>query len=312
MHCPDWKSALEPAGLECSGPPFGKEVKTGMPEEIKRTHQYHAEATILHGDLYHPLVQEIKPQSNVKLSQHGGYLSEHAEPYRLEGVISFRKAYTQVAGNPDSKPGHGWSTLSTAVVEKLNILEVVTADRVVGQIATDHPLDGYVPTVHFLGTRFENLRIAGHPVNLDMHPDPSFLGEKPPNDGPYTRHPGLLDRLEKQFACIRGSKGVPDSVAQRYNGVTTNPDGSETIECSLVNSASGPYPGLCHGHVIDVPGFGKIHLAVLKIEHSDYDPEKHVWKKTLFDLKMIELEMGCIGGGKTGIVNPVTNGTTLP
>jgi hypothetical protein len=283
-----------------------------MPGDERKDHLYHAEATVLHGDLDHPLVQEIKPQSNVKLSERGGYLSEHAEPYRLEGIISFQKAYTQVAGNIDSKKNHGYSTLATAVVEGLNVLEVVTADRVVGQIAVDHPFDSYVPTVHFLGTRFENLRIAGHPVNIDIHPDPSFLGEKPPDDGPYTRQPSLLERLEKQFQCIRDSKGVPDCIVQRYNGVTTNPDGSETIECSLVNSAEGPYPGLCHGHVIDVPGFGKIHLAVLKIVHSDYDKEKHVWKKTLFDLKMIELEMGCLSSGKSGLVNPVVNGSNYP
>jgi hypothetical protein len=283
-----------------------------MPEATDRTHLYHAEATVLHGDLHHPLVQEIKPQSNVKLAQEGGYLSEHAEPYRLEGVISFSKAYTQVAGNPDPKEGHGWSTLTTAVVENLNVLEVVTADRVVAQISTDHPLVGYVPTVHFLGTRFENLRIAGHPVNVQMHPDPSFLGEKPPDDGPYTRHPALLERLEQQFDRIRNTQNVPDEIARRYNGVSSTSDGVESIECSLVDKADGPYPGLCFGHVIHVPGFGKIHLAVLKIEHSDYDKQLRVWKKTLFDLTMIELEMGCIGGGKSGIGNTITNGSTEP
>lgn len=283
-----------------------------MAEEVKRTHRYHAEATVLHGDLYHPLVQEIKPQTNVKLADVGGYLSEHAEPYRLEGVISFSKAYTQVAGNPDPKEGHGWSTLSTSVVENLNVLEVVTADRIVGQIATDYPPEGYVPKVHFLGTRFENLRIAGHPVELDIHPDPSFLGDKPDNDGPYTRHRPLLDRLEEQFERIRRGDGVPDKITRRYNGVSSTSDGVESIECSLVSKAEGPYPGLSWGHVIHIPGFGYIHLAVLKIVHSDYDKEKRVWKKTLFDLKMLELEMGCIGGGRAMLVNPVTNGSTEP
>lgn len=282
-----------------------------MAEEVKRTHSYHAEATVLHGDLYHPLVQEIKPQSNVKLSPRGGYLSEHAEPYRLEGVISFQKAYTQVAGNPDPKEGHGWSTLCTSVIENLNVLEVVTADRVVAQIAADHPPEGYVPTVHFLGTRFENLRIAGHPVNIDIHPDPSFLGEKPPNDSPYTRHPDFLERMKQQFDRIRNADKVPDEIVQRYNGVSSTDD-TETIECSLVNSVEGPYPGCSWGHVIHVPGFGKIHLAVLKIEHSDYDRQQRVWKKTLFDLTMIELEMGCIGGGKSGLGNGIVNGTTVP
>ena len=61
------------------------------------------------------------------------------------------------------KPGHGWATLTTVVVDDLNVLEVLTADRVVGQIITDYPLEGYVPAVSFLGTRFDNLRIAGHP-----------------------------------------------------------------------------------------------------------------------------------------------------
>src|ERR1700761_2573710 len=98
-----------------------------MADETTREHRYHAEATVLTGNLYHPLVQEIKPQTNVKLTEHGGYLSEHSEPYRLEGVIAFDRAYTQAAGNRDQKPGHGWSTLVTSVVEGLNVLEVVTA-----------------------------------------------------------------------------------------------------------------------------------------------------------------------------------------
>ena len=281
-----------------------------MAEE--RSHKFHAEGTVLSGELIHPLAQQIKPQTNVKLAEHGGYLSEHAEPYRLEGVISFQKAYTQAAGNHDNKPGHGWSTLITSVVEGLNVLEVVTADRVVGQIATHHPLEGYVPHVHFLGTRFENLRIAGIPVKVDMHPDPYFLGPKPENDGPYTRHPGFLERVKSHFDRIRGSEAVPDGLLERYNHLPSTSESQESIECSLVTKVEAPSWGRCFGHVIDIPDFGKIHLAVLKITHSDYDKDKHVWKKTLFDLKMIELEMGCIGAGRAAIANPVVNGMTEP
>jgi hypothetical protein len=283
-----------------------------MADETTRTHKFHAEATALRGDLYHPLVQPIKPQTNVKLSEHGGYLSEHAEPYRLEGVIAFSKAYTQVAGGRDTKPGHGWSTLVTSVVEGLNVLEVVTADRVVGQIATHHPLEGYVPSVHFLGTRFDNLRIAGHPITVNLHKEHPYPFTKPENDGPYTRHSGFLDRLKSQFECIRGCEGVPDGLLERYNQLPSQSENQESIECSLVSQVEGLPFGRSFGHVIDIPDFGKIHLAVLKIKHSDYDKEKHFWKETLFDLTMIELEMGCIGGGKTAIANPVTNGSTEP
>lgn len=284
-----------------------------MPDAVTRTHNYHAEATVLHGDLHHPLVQEIKPQTNVKLSPKGGYLSEHSEPYRLEGVIAFNKAYTQVAGNRDTKPGHGWATLVTAVVEGLNILEVVTADRVIGQIATHHPLEGYVPSIHFLGTRFENLRIAGKPIKIDFHPDhPYSLGPKPDNDGPYTRHPGFLDRVKSHFGSISASEGVPEDLLKRYNHLPSTTDDEESIECSLVTHVEAPPFGRCYGHVIDLPDFGKIHLAALKITHSDYDKQKNVWKKTLVELKMIEVEMGCIGGGRAGVAVPIINGQSYP
>ncbi len=121
-----------------------------MPNTNRRVHRYHAEASVLEGHLQRPLSQEIKPQAYVKLPEHGGYLAQRAEDYRIEGVLSFRSAYTQVAGNPDVKPGHGLTTLSTSVVEGLNVLDVVTADRVVGQISTEHPIGGYVPHVTFL------------------------------------------------------------------------------------------------------------------------------------------------------------------
>src|SRR5581483_393788 len=157
-----------------------------LSEVNRRTHRYHADATILSGHLRLPLVQKIEPQAHAHLKEEGGYLAERAENYRLESVMSFRNAYTHVAGNQSTKPGQGWTTISTTVVEGLNVLEIVTADRIVGQTITEHPLVGYVPTVSFLGSRFENLRIAGHPVEVDF--DPLILGTKPENDGPYTRH----------------------------------------------------------------------------------------------------------------------------
>jgi hypothetical protein len=144
-----------------------------------RTHDYHAEATILSGHLRLPLAEEIRPQALANLPKEGGYFSQRAEAYRLESVISFRSAYTQVAGNRSTKAGQGWTTLTTTAIEGLNVLDVVTADRIVGQTITEHPLEGYVPTVSFLGTRFENLRIAGHPVDLDL--DLDILGAKPEN-----------------------------------------------------------------------------------------------------------------------------------
>lgn len=269
-----------------------------------RRHLYHAEATALVGDLQLPLVQEIKPQAYVKLPEQGGYLSQRAADYRLEGVISFQSAYTQVAGNPGKKPGHGPSTLSTAVVKGLNVLDVVTADRVVAQVSIEHPLEGFVPHVTFLGTRFENLRIAGHPVKLDL--DLNILGAKPQNDAPYSKSTGFMDRVARQHGNVRAHPSLLAELLGRYTGVSQTPENQDAVECSLVNRAEGSFPGQCFGHVIDVPDFGTIVLAALRLEHEDF--EASVPKKTSIHLNMLELKMGCIGKGNASAGSTVNNG----
>jgi hypothetical protein len=279
-----------------------------MSEEMKRRHVYHAEAISLEGHLRLPFAQQIHPHNHVSLNEGGGYLSSHTENFRFGGVVSYKSAYTQVGGNLDDKPGHGWNTLATSVLEGLNVMDVVTVDRIVSQISTDHPPEGFVPTVTFLGTRFENLRIAGHPVKLDF--DPNILGPKPANDAPYTSDPAFLDRVTRQYERIRGQKNLPAEIAGRYNQLPSSSANRESIECSLVNQAEGSYPGQSFGHVIDVPHFGKIYLATLRLDQSDPDPKSGTPRKTLISLSMIRMQMGCTGSGDTTGGTTKTNGVT--
>lgn len=280
-----------------------------LPEKEERYHIYFAEASALEGELKLPFVQRLSTPTFVKLNEKGGYLSQHTDTFRLGGVISFRSAYTQVAGNRDEKPGHGWNTLSTSVIEGLNVLDVVTADRVVAQMSTDHPLVGYVPTVTFLGTRFENLRISGHPVKLDF--EPNIVGPKPANDAPYTTDPGFLDRVRQQYERIRGHQNLPADIAEGYNQLPSSSGNRESIECSLVNQAEGSYPGRSFGHVIDVPNFGRIYLGVLRIEHSEFNSDD-IPKKTTISLTMIKMKWGCPISGEGGVGSLINNGGGKP
>lgn len=275
-----------------------------------RTHRYNADATILSGHLRLPLVQKIEPQAHAHLREEGGYLSERSENYRLESVISFRTAYTHVAGNRSTKPGQGWTTISTTVIEDLNVLEIVTADRIVGQTITEHPLEGYVPSVSFLGSRFENLRIAGHPVDLDL--DLYILGSKPENDAPYTRHEGVLDRARQQYERILGHGHLPVDLAEQYNRLNATLGSAETLECSLVNQASGRYPGLSFGHKVHVPDFGEITLAKLTVVHEDPHPNSKIPRKTTVGLTMIDFNFGCAIDGSMAVGRGGNNGQTYP
>lgn len=283
-----------------------------MADFLRYEHSYDAEATALEGDLILPLRQEIKPQSFVKLPAKGGYLAQRSCGYRVESLISFESAYTQVAGHREVKPCYGYNTLVTSVVEGLNVLDVVTADRVVAQISTEHPLDGYVPSITFLGTRFENLRIAGHKVDLDL--DLDLFGDKPGNDAPYTKSSGFARKVSEQHARIRNlQNGYPNPLAElqeRFNlapeSFENDPDGERTVECSLVNDAEGSYPGRSFGHVIHVPHFGTIYLATLRLTHSHFE-ERVPWK-TLLELTMIDIRLGCIAEGNFTICMIKTNG----
>jgi hypothetical protein len=264
---------------------------------------YYATAYVLKADLEQPLKEKIEPQAFVKLPEDGKYTFNEFGPYRLKGVLSYRYGYTQVAGHPSSK-GHGQSTLATSVVEDLNVLDVVTADRVVGQISTDYPGNGQVPRVTFLGTRFVNLRIGGHKVDIDQ--DVHILGPKPRNDRSYFEDAGSLTRMTRQFAHIRKMKKLPDWAAKEFTRDKSATQDENMAQMSLVNSINGA-PGATFGHVIDVPHFGRIYLGELRIDRK-LEPGSTDYYLYNFHLEMIRLDMGCIGKGTSGIVAMDSNG----
>jgi hypothetical protein len=285
------------------------------------THTYHAEATVFEGKLDLPLVEKIEKQAYLKHnSQQETYLSQHAKDFKLEGVISYRSAYTQIAGNKGRKKGVGWTTLATSVIENLNILDVVTIDRVVSQIGVDHPKVGYVPAVYFLGTRFDNFRISGKKVEVDI--DLDFLGKKPAGDQPYTEASGFMEKVADQHRAVRKHSGLIKELSDLYpdpddaKPTTSKKNTTERkAECTLVKSITlepGVPGSVVNGHIIYIPGFGWISLANLELVESDYKPGTTIPRKTLLKLRMLHFHWGCStsGHGSGGV--SVTNGITMP
>ena len=74
-------------------------------------------------------------------------------------------AETHLVGNTGTEPGV-FTTLTTTTVECLNVMNVLTADRIVLRMSSRHFMDYSEPTFTFLGSHIENLRLGGYPVEI--------------------------------------------------------------------------------------------------------------------------------------------------
>ena len=299
---------------------------------VEPSHQYHAEAYALSGYLHHPIYQRINQKAQVTLKDYrDDHFQEEETKFGLE-CISFESARSRVSGNRNLK-NNGWVTLSTSIVEGLNVLEVITADRVVSQVSTDHAYkDGHVPRVTFLGTQFVNLRLSG--FLLEPKFDFGICGTKPEGKTPYVQDLEFLRGAKEQVAkIVKGD--LPDEVRKTYsdrfeviNGLiktaekpgVRGDDGNGrkdgepiAVTCSLITGIDIddiPIPGLkTAGNVLFIPEFGSVTLGEIEVRSSREDNGEF---GNYFKLKMLEMNLGCIGNGAITAASAANNGTHKP
>jgi len=286
-------------------------------------HEYHVDAQLVNAEFKRPAARKIEEQGFLSLEgESDRFFFQKAQPFNTNGLISYESGYTRVAGSKSDK--HGWVTLATAVVEGLNILEVITADRIVAQVSTIHPpTDGHVPSVTFLGTRFEGLRVNGHLVEAKMSLD--ICGSKPPHDRLYSEDTAFLDRVEQQTKDIV-STGLPSPLGVQYSNQLKQITGykkppasyakgyESTVKCSVVKSV-GAIPSVkSYGNILHIPDFGYVALGVLEVEQTwtDDGGSPNGGVTTYFDLTMLDITMGSIGEGTIQVANVGANGKTRP
>jgi len=229
-------------------------------------------------------------------------------------------------------------TLSTSVIEGLNVFEVITADRMVAQVSTEHALaSGHVPKVTFLGTRFENLRVAGYPVQIESTSQFAATNRK--------ETVRICKTAASSSACNINSIMSPaprvflkawkkqydakithiDDLKKRANGRAKGErNGYPKLECSLVKSIGPiPIPGVrTFGNIIFIPDFGIVSLAEVEVgtqPHDDGFSDKtrggspqEPSDSNYFTLNMLNMHLGCIGGGTVKAGTVTANGTTRP
>ena len=186
----------------------------------------------LSGEFRHPLLALIPAQASASLSSIGGVALAKAENFHYQDFVCFKSAHTHISGKRRrDKTGETFVTHASTVVKGLNILGIVTADRIVSRLTSIHKPDE--PEGHIIAedSRFEGLKIAGEEVKVTLRHD-------------------LLVKCKTFDDLAKSGKMVAH-------------DGKRQVAiCSLVEKIETKLKGVDpKDHVIEVKNFGKIFLA---------------------------------------------------
>ncbi|HEY2462277.1 MAG TPA: hypothetical protein VGI16_15820 [Candidatus Acidoferrum sp.] len=252
------------------------------------TFHYHASAHALSGTFSRPIQHLIEVQAATALPTIGGHGNARVDDFRLNHLVSFKSGYTHVSGSEQKQDDKRYfTTLCTSTVEHLNYLDVVTADRVVARTASYYLLPELESHFTFVGSRFDNLRVAGYPVEIELHE-------------PIVAHLDTFQKVKKGLESDKEFKKMAEDPFHTGTRVRSE-DGHGEILCSLVRSIKTSAPGVTvKGHALIIPHFGKVFVMEALVGPC---------KRTL---TMLRLELGSPVQGTQTVGQVVGNGEPWP
>jgi hypothetical protein len=273
-----------------------------MDASKNRVFYFHADAAPIGGHFTKPKETIIHSHGSSSLAPAGGHVSASVEKYvHPDKLVSFDKAYSEIHGMVSDTGS--WTTEVTSVVEGLNVLDMVKADRVIARLTVEHPSNGGHPKASVAGSEITNLTIDDVAINpvLAKNVVPAHKKGKFPNSS-IVKDVNFLARAVRQSQKVTKAKGAPNWLLARYSWVQskTARERKGYVQCSLVDKIQGAKPGSVFGHVIHVPDFGNIFLGEFLTSHHT------------FRLTMMRLEMGCTNHGTTSVGTGDLNGSTMP
>jgi hypothetical protein len=244
------------------------------------------------GRIVHPFHDIIPVQAASALPVGGGFGSARVECFRHKEILSFGAAYTEVAGT-EAHEGI-FETLTLAVVEKFNLLDVVTCDRIVARVTSIHGGDSQETSVVPIGSRFEGLRIGNiFFERLEIAPDYFCRPEHASWSGLQKALGNDQDRRLLAALSLPGPDGNPAPLPQgdQRSGVL-----------GFCLALRDPKPGAVLGEPvrITVPQFGTVHLG----EFFCYPTSRR--------LVMLRVDMGCPVQGEASLCSAQGGGDSYP
>jgi hypothetical protein len=268
-----------------------------------KTFYFQSDAHSLGGFVKHPSQKMISSQAHSSLPAVGGHVTTSTGAFNHDSIVSCRAAYSRVSGREQQMDGP-WSIVATSVVEGLNILEVVTAERIVAQTSIEYSKDGKFPRISFAGSRFDQLRIAGHDVAPAMNA--KYMGLRGEGEEPLSKkyfHEASREQGRKLIKSTGGDRAKTSGwIRDRFSWMDSDPKPGEDrcVLCSLVDGVDQTVPGRSFGHVLEIPEFGRIFLGEFFVSHGTVS------------LSMIRAELGCNVEGNLNISMLTTGGHTVP
>lgn len=269
---------------------------------MHKRYRFHGHAIGAGGRIEHPFHEFIDIQAASALPEIGGHGSARSCDFRYRDILSFREAHTEVTGSrvegPKGNPIH--KSLVRARVDGVNIMGMVTADRVEVRAVAFTDDEDDEPCFKFTGTYFENLRIAGVPVKVHLAVDVFDRLHKHKHVAKSYRDKEEFRGLFEELTLKKTLKDAPPRVQQWFQQAPEKgadlPHVEGLTKLTLVRSLELERPEFrCWGHVIYIEGFGTIHLAEVGI--SKY--ERHV---TMIRVHLgspvdgqLDVGTGCVG-----------------
>jgi hypothetical protein len=247
-----------------------------MPKPLHRIpFHFHALAHALSGEFRHPLWSIIPARASAALSTIGGHASAEERAFHFQDFVCFKSAHTFVSGK--HRRDDTYVTHASTVVKGLNILGMVTAERIVSRLTSVHsPRE---PEGHIIAddSRFEGLRINGQDVKVTLRHD-------------------LLVKC-RTFADL--TKGIAGD--KKSGRIVAFEEGGKVAVCSLVEKIETKLSGVdAKQHLIEVKNFGKIFLAEVFASPGTRT------------LTMLRLELGSPHVAELTAAEASTNGTPYP
>lgn len=257
-----------------------------MSPKLPSTFHYHACAHALSARFTRPFDQHIDVQAATSLPIIGGHGNARVENFQFREFVSFRKGYTHVSGAHQDEDDSN-NTLVTSVVERVNILDILTADRIVARLYSKHRAGEAEGNFSMVGSRFENLRIADCKVDVDLNLE---LFENIPT----------FKQAQEEFNKKGDFREIAEDPFQTGKPVKA-PGPNGAFLCSFVKQMKTTSPGVKRvGHSFSIPGFGKVFLGEVVIKHAERT------------LTMVRFEIGSAVSGSGTLVQADSDGSPWP